>query len=71
MPLQRCQASMSRYLNEEIMKLKRIELYVEPVTEKALREAAVRDGRTVSNYIARVLDEYVETFLTARKRKKE
>jgi len=53
------------------MKLKRIELYVEPVTEKALREAAVRDGRTVSNYIARVLDEYVETFLTARKRKKE
>lgn len=53
------------------MKLKRTEVYLEPATEKALREAAAQDDRTVSNYIARVLDEYVETVLTTRKRKKE
>jgi uncharacterized protein (DUF1778 family) len=50
-------------------KLKRIDLYVERNTERVLKEAAAEDGRTVSNYIARVLDEYVETFLLKRKDK--
>lgn len=54
------------------MKLKRTDVYLEPTTEKALKEAAARDGRTMSNYISRVLDEHVETSLTVvRKRKKE
>lgn len=58
------------------MKLKRIELYVEPATERALKEAAAEDGRTVSNYIARVLDEYILEFTASgrastRKRSKK
>jgi predicted HicB family RNase H-like nuclease len=60
---------MGRPLAEK--KLKRIDVYVEPALEKALSQAASEDDRTLSNYIARVLDEYVETFLTSRKRKKE
>jgi uncharacterized protein (DUF1778 family) len=57
---------MGRPLAEQ--KLKRIDVYVEPAIEKALARAAANDDRTLSNYVARVLSEYVEEYLSPRKK---
>jgi hypothetical protein len=40
-------------------KLQRVEIYVDPEVIAVLTRSAAREGRTVSNYIARVLAEHV------------
>jgi len=42
-------------------KLQRLEIFVDPEVAAVLSRSAAGDGRTVSNYIARVLAEHVET----------
>jgi predicted HicB family RNase H-like nuclease len=49
-------------------KMHRLEIYVDPEVAKVLVKAAAKDGRTASNYIARVLAEYVETYHTDHER---
>jgi predicted HicB family RNase H-like nuclease len=47
---------------KQTKKMHRLEIYVDPEVAKVLVKAAAKDGRTASNYIARVLAEYVETY---------
>jgi hypothetical protein len=53
------------------MKLKRLDIYVEPDIEKALAIAAAQDGRTMSNYVGRLLGEHVAILRSAKKEKRE
>jgi hypothetical protein len=53
-------------MKEKRSKLRRIEIYVEPTVADALMVAAKRDRRTLSNYIAGVLDVYVDEYLAKR-----
>ena len=48
-------------------KLQRIEIYVHPEVAAVLSRSAAGENRTVSNYIAQVLAEHVETIETMKR----
>jgi hypothetical protein len=50
-------------MKEKRVKLRRVDVYLDPTLAKVLSIAARREDRTLSNYISRVLDRHVDVDL--------